>query len=375
MKKRPISFSIIFALLFLPIVLVSQSQEIDVLYLKNGKTISGKIVERIPDKTIVIETKDGIEFVDYVDIKRIQKEFIPKISTLSSTSIEPGAILSINGSFPSAQPANAVVLIGEQTAEIVQWRKEKIDVRVPVIEPKEYPITVQIGNQSDVARIAITISGRRFEQIRQQQKSAPPVVEDAGYDPGGMWVVFGYAMPTKEYGMTEHFNSTSSYAKAGFSVGFEGRVPLSENLYMPINFQVANLGYKIDELQNQASVPVSSTNKINGLIWLSGGLGVAVHLSSESFLFASGDYGITMVHRPDTKFGTSNTVEFKSANTFTGGYGFSAGITFAGSFTIGYRIFSAKPTHKVEVLITGISETRQIEVEQPASIGMIYLSF
>ena len=375
MNIRPIPFSIIFALLFLPVVLLSQSQEIDVVYLKNGKTISGKIIERIPDKTIVIETKDGIEFVDYVDIKRIQKEFIPKITALSSTTIEPGTILSINGSFPSSQPPNAVVLIGEQTAEIVQWKKDKIDVRVPVIEPKEYPITVQIGNQSDVARIAVTVSGRRIEQIRQQQKSAPPVVEDAGYDPGGMWIIFGYAMPTKEYGMTDGFNSTSSYAKAGFSIGFEGRVPLSENLYMPINFQVANLGYNVDELQNQMSVPVSSTNKVNGLIWLTGGLGLAVHLSSESFLFVSGDYGVAMVHRPDTKFGTSGSVEFKSVNTFTGGYGFSAGITFAGSFTIGYRLFSAKPTHKVEVLISGDSEPRQIEVEQPASIGMIYLSF
>ena len=374
MNIRPISFSIIFALLFLSLELLAQSQEIDVVYLKNGKTITGKIIERIPDKTIVIETKDGIEFVDYVDIKRIQKEFIPKITSLSSTNAEVGTILSINGSFPASQPQNASVLIGEMTAEIVQWRKEKIDVRVPLIEPKEYPITVHIGNQSDVARIAITISGRR-ELIRQQQKSTPPVVEDAGYDPGGMWVMFGYAMPTKEYGMTEGFNSTSSYAKAGFSVGFEGRVPLSENLYMPINFQVANLGYNIDELKNQTSVPVSSTNKVNGLIWLTGGLGFAVYLSPESFLFASGDYGLAMVHRPDTKFGTTNSVEFTSTNTFTGGYGFSAGITFAGSFTIGYRIFSAKPKHKIEVLITGDSEPRQIEVEQPASIGMIYLSF
>ena len=374
MNIRPISFSIIFALVFLSLELLAQSQEIDVVYLKNGKTITGKIIERIPDKTIVIETKDGIEFVDYVDIKRIQKEFIPKITSLSSTNAEVGTILSINGSFPASQPQNASVLIGEMTAEIVQWRKEKIDVRVPLIEPKEYPITVHIGNQSDVARIAITISGRR-ELIRQQQKSTPPVVEDAGYDPGGMWVMFGYAMPTKEYGMTEGFNSTSSYAKAGFSVGFEGRVPLSENLYMPINFQVANLGYNIDELKNQTSVPVSSTNKVNGLIWLTGGLGFAVYLSPESFLFASGDYGLAMVHRPDTKFGTTNSVEFTSTNTFTGGYGFSAGITFAGSFTIGYRIFSAKPKHKIEVLITGDSEPRQIEVEQPASIGMIYLSF
>lgn len=375
MKMQPGSFTIIFALLFLPLALLSQSQEIDVVYLKNGKTISGKIVERIPDKTIVIETKDGIEFVDYVDIKRIQKEFIPKITSLSPATVELGAILSINGSFPAAQPPNAVVLIGEQTAEIVQWRKEKIDVRVPLIEPKEYPITVQIGNQSDVARIALTISGRRFEQIRQQQKSPPPVVEEAGYDPGGMWVNFGYAMPTKEYGKTDGFNTTSGYAKAGFSVGFEGRVPFSENLYMPISFQVANLGYNIDELQNQTSVPVSSTNKINGLIWLTGGLGFAVHLSSTSFLFASADYGLTMVHRPDTKFGTSGSVEFKSVNTFTGGYGFSAGITFGGDFTIGYRIFSAKPKHTVEVVITGDSNTREIEVEQPASIGMIYLSF
>lgn len=375
MNIRPVSLAFIFTILFIPVLLLSQSQEIDVVYLKNGKTISGKIIERIPDKTIVIETKDGIEFVDYVDIKRIQKEFIPKISSLSASNAESGTIVSVNGSFPSSQPQNASVLIGEMTAEIVQWRKEKIDVRVPAISPGEYPVTVQIGNQSDVARIAVTISGNRFEQIRQQQKSSSAVADESGYDPGGMWVVFGYAMPTKEYGMTDGFNSTSSYAKKGFSIGFEGRAPLSENLYLPINFQVVNLGYNIEELQKQMPFPVSSSNKINGMIWLSGGLGIAVHLSSESFLFASGDYGITMVHRPDTKFGTVNSTEFKSSNTFTGGYGFSAGITFAGSFTIGYRIFSAKPKHKVEVVVSGDSEPREIEMEKPASIGMIYISF
>lgn len=205
-------------------------------------------------------------------------------------------------------------------------------------------------------------------------RRSQPVAEESEYDPGGFWVLFGYMMPQQDYAKTDGFSATNGYAKDGFSIGFEGRIALAQSLYMPINFQVANMGYNIEELQKQTSTTVSSENKINGLIWLTGGLGLAIHFSSESFMFISGDYGMTMVHRPDTKFGTSGSVEYKTANTFTPGYGFSAGFTLGG-VTIGYRIFSAKPKHKVEVAFSGSTQTQEVEIEQKVDVGMVYLSF
>jgi hypothetical protein len=356
------------------IVNTALSQEIDVIYLKNGKSVSGKIVERIPDKTVVIETKDGIEFVDYVDIRQMRREFIPTIASITPQTAAPGSVVSITGQFPSAQPNYATVLIGGKQAQVQQWKKDLIDVVVPSMDMNEYAVTVQIGSQSDAARITVGITQETAMESKIVARRSQPVVQETGYDPGGFWVLFGYMMPQNEYAMTDGFNSTNGYAKDGFSVGFEGRIALSQSLYLPINFQAANMGYNIDELQKQTPVSVSSENKINGLIWLTGGLGLAIHLSSESFIFVSGDYGMTMVHRPDTKFGTTGFVEYKTANTFTPGYGFSAGFTFSG-VTIGYRTFSAKPKHKVELAFSGSTQTQEVEIEQKVDVGMVYIAF
>ena len=52
---------------------------IDVVYLKNGSVIKGKIIEMTPGETIKIETADGSVFVyEMTEVERITKENIVK---------------------------------------------------------------------------------------------------------------------------------------------------------------------------------------------------------------------------------------------------------------------------------------------------------
>ena len=364
---------IAFASVFLiTIQLYSQDQDIDVIYLKNGKTVSGKIVERIPDKTVVIETKDGIEFVDFVDIKKIQKEFIPKIESITPYSGLPGSTLSINGSFPETQPNNAAVLFGNNQAEILQWGKSKINIRVPEIDPRDYVITMQIGNQKDVARIAYTVSSEvQRNRIQKRPVQQQIVSQEEEYDLGGFWMNIAYTMPLGDIAKTD--NSNSGFATKGFGIGYEGRIHLSSNFYLPLNFHVAYLGFDTDELQKRFPFTVSSDGKSYGLISCTIGLGLAINLSTDAYLFASADIGPTMVHRPDIILGSS--VTYNSANTFTTGHGFSGGITFVDAVTMGYRFFTAKPKHQVEISYSPSSTpSSTVEIEQQIDIGQIYFA-
>lgn len=356
--------------------LYAQSQEVDVIYLKTGKIISGKIVERIPDKTVVIETKDGIEFVDYVDIKRIQQEFIPKIEGITPNSGAAGTTVSLTGSFPESQPKDAAVFFGEVQADILLWGKTKIEVSVPEIEPKDYVISLQLGTQKDFARIAYTVTNK-IERTRIQkripQKEIAPVIEEEGYNTGGFGMDIGYTIPLGDYGKAEGPNS--GYAEKGVGVGFEGRIHLSRNFFLPMSFHVTYLSYNIDELQKQIPRTISSEGKSHGLIWFTLGLGFAIPLSSSTFLFISSDVGPTMVHRPDTRYGTTSYTQYNAVNTFTAGYGFMGGITFSDDVSFGYRFFSAKVKHKVEVSFSNMFAPQEIEIEQLAEIGQIYISF
>jgi hypothetical protein len=359
--------------------LCAQSQEVDVIYLKTGKTISGKIVERIPDKTVVIETKDGIEFVDYVDIKRIQQEFIPKIEGITPNSGIAGATVSLNGSFPATQPKDAAVFFGEVEADILLWGKSKIEVTVPELTPKDYIITLKAGNQKDIARIAYTVTtvtakiDRARLQKRIAQKEVAQVVEEEGYNTGGFWGNIAYTIPRGDFKNTS--GPKGSYPKTGPGFGFEGRIHLSQNFFIPINFHATTLSYNIDELQKQYPVPISSEGKSHGLIWFTSGLGFALPLSSSTFIFISSDFGPTMVHRPDLKIGTTSYYSYNSVNTFTTGYGFSSGITFADDFTFGYRIFSAKPKHKIQISSSNLIQTFEVEVEEQVQVGQIFIMF
>lgn len=359
--------------------LYAQSQEVDVIYLKTGKIISGKIVERIPDKTVVIETKDGIEFVDYVDIKRIQQEFIPKIEGITPNSGTTGTTVSLNGSFPATQPKDAAVFFGEVQAEILLWGKTKIEVTVPELSPKDYVITLKVGNQKDIARIAYTVTmvtiktDRTRLQKKIAQKEIAPVVEEEGYSTGGFWGNIAYAFPRGDFKNISGPNG--SYPKSGPGIGFEGRIHLSQNFFLPINFNVIALSYNVEELQKQFPVSISSEGKSHGLIWLTVGLGFALPLSSSTFLFVSSDFGPTMVHRPDLKIGTTSYYKYNSVNTFTTGYGFSSGITFADDFSLGYRIYSAKPKHKIQISSSYLMQTSEVEIEEQVQIGQIFIMF
>ena len=66
--------AIIFCIIFTSMALSQQEYE-EVVYLKNGSVIKGTIIERIPDVSIKIQTKDGNIFVYQMEeIDRITKE-------------------------------------------------------------------------------------------------------------------------------------------------------------------------------------------------------------------------------------------------------------------------------------------------------------
>ena len=387
MKNNFRDSGFIFALfIFTTLFLQAQNQDVDVIYLKNGKTISGKIVERIPDKTIVIETKEGIEFVDVVDIKRIQKEVISKIEGIAPLSGEAGSTLTLTGSFPPVQPMNTIVFIGKDSAEILLWEKNKIDVRVPNVEANDYVIVLQTGDQKDIARIAYSVifknervrplkkssSTPQLQQRQQSQKQQALDINDEAYNLGGFWMILGYTIPLGDFAKTDFLNG--GYAKKGFSVGFEGRIHLSRTFYIPLNFQVSYLGYNIEELQKQASMAISSEGKSHGIIWLTIGLGFAINVSPTTYFFASSDIGGTMVHRPDIQFGSPFAMKYNSVNTFTAGHGFQGGITFTDDVCFGYRMFISKPKHKVPISYSNSSQTNEFEIEQQSNVGMIFMS-
>ena len=62
----------------------SQSNLQDVVYLKNGSTIRGDIIEMVPGETVKIMTTDGSVFVhDYADVQKFTKE-----QSVSSTNLK-----------------------------------------------------------------------------------------------------------------------------------------------------------------------------------------------------------------------------------------------------------------------------------------------
>lgn len=66
-------------LLFLPLFLVAQTNDRDILSLKNGSIIKGRILELIPDKIVKIKTADGNIFVFPIsEVERISKETLPE---------------------------------------------------------------------------------------------------------------------------------------------------------------------------------------------------------------------------------------------------------------------------------------------------------
>ena len=62
-------------LAIVPILAQAQQQMQDVVYLKNGSIIRGTIIKQVPGISIIIQTKDGNQFVYRIsDIQEIKKE-------------------------------------------------------------------------------------------------------------------------------------------------------------------------------------------------------------------------------------------------------------------------------------------------------------
>ncbi len=97
----------------LAMTMIAQNVTQDVVYLKNGKTIRGDIIELIPDKTIKIRTADGSLFVFAMsEVDRIQKE---ETSTPTPTRANPArssdsteivAGFFVGGAFPTGDFAD-----------------------------------------------------------------------------------------------------------------------------------------------------------------------------------------------------------------------------------------------------------------------------
>lgn len=352
--------------------LFSQAKEVDVLYMKNGKVVSGKIIEKIPDKTVVIETKDGVEFFDYVDIGRIEKEYIPVITSIQPASGSVGSSVYINGTFPN-QPKNCKVFFGTQQVAIEGWRNDRITIKVPDIEERVYSIAVHMGSQQDVTQNGFRVTS---PTAQPEYSSEPSTVNESTgeYYLGGFWFNFAYAQPKGEFKETTSPNS--GYAKNGYSLGYEGRVHLSQNLYLPLSFQFAYLGLNIEEMRNQNSSVLSSEDEAHYMMWFTLGLGVAINLSHSAYLFGSGDYGISLIHLPDLNYETAN-VKLESADTWAPGFTYSFGLTFTDAVTFGAKYFSAKPKHKVTITNSGSfpSSSTEREFEQPTKVGIFYISF
>ncbi|MBI2429783.1 MAG: IPT/TIG domain-containing protein [Ignavibacteriales bacterium] len=372
MKNLYKTIILIFVFTSFTTILFSQAKEIDVLYLKDGKVISGKIIEKIPDKTVVIETKEGVEFYDYVDINRVEKEYIPVIESVYPTSGIVGSVVTINGSFPS-QPKNCKVFFGSQQVGIDAWRSDRITIKVPDVDEKTYSVAVQMGSQRDLAQNSFTVVSPVTQQVNTTPYSPSGQSTDE-YNLGGFWFNFAYVTPNGEFGETSGQNA--GFAKKGFGTGYEGRVHLSENLYLPLSFQFAYLGLNIEEMRNQSSSVLSSEDEAHYLMWFTLGLGVAINLSPSAYLFGSGDYGISLIHLPDLNYESSN-VKLESADTFAPGFAYSFGLTFTDAVTFGAKYFSAKPKHKVTITNTGSfsSSSMEREFEQPTKVGVFYISF
>jgi hypothetical protein len=361
--------------------LSAQNGEVDIIYLKNGKTVVGTIVEKIDGKTVVIETKEGTELIDYADIKEMVKEFVPTVSGLAPMTGNAGSSVVIYGSFPSSRPAKSSVEFGGVEATVTQWRKDKITVTVPGIGAGQHEVVVTIGGQKGIAEDKFTISGvtQQQQQLLQQRnrkmEAAPsePVYQDvapAGNQLNGFWWNFSMAKAQGVFGAVE--GDDAGFAKNGFAFGFEGRVKVEENLFVPIGFQIASNDLNLDELNKNNPGAFESEDKSYLNMWITLGLGVSLNLSPTTYLFASADAGMLVSHRPDLEL---KVLDFKAegADAFTGGYGYSVGFVAGNTVSFGMKYFTAKPTYTVSSSFGSGSSTEE-DLEQKTDLMLLFVA-
>jgi len=350
----------------------SQAAPQDRIYLKSGKVVIGRIVERIPDKAVIIETSSGTEIIDSDDIKKINK-YNPSISTLEPLYGAPGSMVKINGvDFGEAQGKNGV-RFASMFAVVNSWSDNEIVVTVPSsLQPDNYTVNVVLGDAIITAPRSFTVNAEEQVAAGKASESTMDYVtrEDEEEDVSSFLMHFGYAMPLKELAATE--GRDAGFAKGGFNFGFEGRIGLTEWLYMPINMQLGLLGYNTDELNSRAGFTVSSSDKVYLFMSITTGLGIAIHLSSTSYLFFSGEYGGMNTAPPDVTYQTSsgdNSVTGKGA--FAPAVMYSVGFTINNSVTLAYRTISSKP--KITYEFSSGTFTSTSEREIPVAIGSLYI--
>jgi hypothetical protein len=368
---------ILFSMSFLNIC-ISQDKTVDVIYLKNGKTISGTIKERIEDKTVIIETKDGTEFVEMTDVKKIEKELIPTITSFYPSYGAVGTSVTISGQNfgKKTGSSNNGVKMGITTVKIVRWSDTQITFIVPELTLAPYSISVFNGVQIDVAQTQFEV----IASIQKEKVSAPKKElqsDDEKPDDWkriGVFIIYGaYSKPMAEFGSMDSQEPKAGYGQPGFAVGFEGRIALSDYLFIPIDLQTTVNNLNFDELSKASGANISSTDKAYVGVWASIGIGLAVPLSQRIYLFGSYSYGHMEHMYPDFKIQQSiYYVEYPSSKASSEGTGYSFGIT-SGALTIGYKVFSTTPTYELTPQSNIGYSTNVVKIEQPTSLALFYL--
>ena len=368
-------FTALVCLVLTPYIALSQDHEADVIYLKNGKTIVGQIQERIPDKSVIIETREGIEIVDYSDIKKIEREFFPKITSLFPNEGEPGTSVVIAGSFPSQQRSNAKIYFGKTSIQSAQWKSGSITITVPdETDPGSYSVTVQIGNQKAVSGTLFTVKTSEADQGLARRGSSRQSSYDQSYTDLGSSFNLSYVNPTGEFKETGGGNSGFAGGGAGF--GFEIRSRIAENFYIPFGYNGFLNSIDLEAMKNAGGgfTDVTSDDEMYITFAFHLGLGFLLPLSDDFFLYASGEGTFGYYYRPDLKFTNSGgSVSYESASAWPFGFSWSAGFLFSNGMTLGYRYYSATPTYTEKYTFSGDYRTYENEREQPTTFGVLFL--
>ncbi len=374
-------FILILSALFFQ-TLFAQKNEVDVLYLKNGKTITGKIIERVEDRTIIIETSEGTDFIDLVDISRIEKELVPRISSVYPLMGGVGTTVTILGENFGKKTDRNGIMIGGIPAPIKKWTETQIQITIPELPPQKYFFSVVNGIQKDISKqqFDLTYTALQTEENRkraaavEQPKAQPQpqyvYPEEKENKTAAFIISIAYAKPQKEFAATE--GDDAGFAKAGYAVGMEGRIAFSDFIYMPIEFQMLGNELNIDELQKKTGYSISSDNKAFTELYLAAGLGFAIHLAYDTYLFGSYSYGYFFNTYPDMRFEIgSNYTQFNSAEAESEGKIFAFGIT-SGAATLGYKVISTNPEFEISYYASNNFSNNTLKGNQPITVALFY---
>lgn len=343
---RILQFAAVTAALFIAAgTLSAQGREFDVIYKKDGTTVVGTILERIPDKTVVIEVNGETEFVDYSEIRNIAREFFPEITDVVPRSGEPGTLVTVRGAFPKQRPSNGAVMLGKERVTPEQWKADAVSFRVPEdMDAGTVPVTVIAGNQKAAAKQPFFVKAKTETPVF----SSPSSYDASSYDDLGGAIFGAYTMPSGSFGATE--GNDAGYAQGGFGFGIEGRVRIAENFYIPIGTIASFNGLDLEAMNSSigGTATVESESEMFTSIAIYAGLGLLVPLDDDVNLFVSGEAAFGFYELPDVTIRStffSSSVESETAFPF--GFTWSAGLMFTDGTTLSYRMVIMKPNYEL----------------------------